>query len=73
MFAQWGACVCPEVYTVCSLCHRGTRLGELQGQMKGLNPLLELKGVLAKEETKSLLTLANVHLALSNLFDVQNV
>lgn len=42
VFAQWG--VCPDVYTVCSQCHRGTRLGGLQGQMKGLNPLLEFKG-----------------------------
>lgn len=31
-------CVCPDVYTICSLCHRGTRLGGLSGPDEGTSP-----------------------------------
>lgn len=44
--------------------------------MKGRNPLLELKGGVAKEKMKfktNHIPSLELHLALSNLFDVQNV
>lgn len=59
VFAQWG--VCPDVYTVCSSCHRGTQLGGLQGHMKGLNPhpppphpkVAGVWGILRREESET--------------------
>lgn len=44
--------VCPDTYTRRSLCHRETRLGGLQDQIKGLTPLLGFKGFAEGEKQK---------------------